>query len=1049
MASIRWCSPTARCGIRATLLTLATAPTSGNDTFYGDYTANTLNGGAGNDTLSGGAGGDTLIGGIGNDSLSGGAGNDTYLFNAGDGQDTIIDNGASSGELNTLQLGAGIVPGGVTLAEANSSDLVISFTGSTDKITLRNQLLSASGGVDQVVFADGTVWNRAALLALATAPTSGNDTFYGDYAANTLSGGGGDDKLNGGAGDDTLSGGTGNDTSIGGAGNDTYLFNLSDGLDTVLDNGTGSSGEVNTLQLGAGIAVGNVVVTAANGGSDLVLSIAGTADAVILKNQLLAKTGGVDQVVFTDGTVWSRAALLALAAAPTSGNDTIYGDYTANTLSGAVGNDTIYGGSGDDVLSGGVGDDYLEGGIGSDTYLFTLGDGHDRISDNGAAGDVDTLQFGSGIATTDVIVTQANAGNDIVLTIAGTNDSVTLSNAFIGATGGVDRVQFADGTVWDRSTLMLKSLAPTAGDDVLSGDAGANTLAGGAGNDTLIGRGGGDTYVYTAGDGRDIIDDRGTSDGDTVQLHGISAADVHVVRSGDNAILVFEGDSNGRLTLAQQFNGIGTIERFEFDDGTVWTDADILAKAASGPGRNIILGTDVADTVIGTTGDDTIQGLGGNDQLQGGAGNDTYIFNPGDGQDSITESGGIDTLSFGAGITASNMLLQAVGDSLYVRFRNSDDSILVQSDFASSGSAVESLRFFDGTSVDLTQPLTFTYVGTPANTVLTGSAHGTNVFELGAGGDTVTAGSANDIVVFGHGVGHATVSLVGVGATLKLAAGIATSEVTTLVAENGDLTFSLSGSDDSVTFLGASSNGLTTILFSNGTIWRRVNGTSGNDTLAGQTSDDTLIGGVGNDQLDGGAGSDTYVYRNGDGNDVITDSTASGGSVDKLVFTNITASRVSLLRNGDDVTLVIAPSASGATDGGSVVLKGQVNGANGQGVEQIVFADGTIWSSADLLGMLVSVAGTSGNDTLNGTSASDIIAGGLGNDTLNGSGGTDTYLYTRGDGNDVITESSGNLDTLVLHGIAPGDVSLVRNGSHVTLVLPKARRAPATAVRFS
>jgi Ca2+-binding RTX toxin-like protein len=48
------------------------------------------------------------------------------------------------------------------------------------------------------VFADGTVWNRAALLAMATAPTAGNDTFYGDYAANTPSGGAGDDTLSGG-----------------------------------------------------------------------------------------------------------------------------------------------------------------------------------------------------------------------------------------------------------------------------------------------------------------------------------------------------------------------------------------------------------------------------------------------------------------------------------------------------------------------------------------------------------------------------------------------------------------------------------------------------------------------------------------------------------------------------------------------------------------------------------------------------------------------------------------------------------------------------------
>jgi Ca2+-binding RTX toxin-like protein len=63
------------------------------------------------------------------------------------------------------------------------------------------------------------------------------------------------------------------------------------------------------------------------------------------------------------------------------------------------------------------------------------------------------------------------------------------------------------------------------------------------------------------------------------------------------------------------------------------------------------------------------------------------------------------------------------------------------------------------------------------------------------------------------------------------------------------------------------------------------------------------------------------------------------------------------------------------------------------------------------------------------------LQGGAGNDTLNAGSGDDTYIYARGDGNDVITENNGNLDKLVLHGIAPGDVSLVRNGNHVTLVI--------------
>lgn len=62
---------------------------SGSDTLYGGAGYDVLAGGAGNDFLGGNAGNDILEGGKGNDELNGGEGNDLYLFNLGDGQDTI------------------------------------------------------------------------------------------------------------------------------------------------------------------------------------------------------------------------------------------------------------------------------------------------------------------------------------------------------------------------------------------------------------------------------------------------------------------------------------------------------------------------------------------------------------------------------------------------------------------------------------------------------------------------------------------------------------------------------------------------------------------------------------------------------------------------------------------------------------------------------------------------------------------------------------------------------------------------------------------------
>jgi Ca2+-binding RTX toxin-like protein len=79
-------------------------PTNGNDTFVGNGTNETADGGAGNDTLNGNGGSDTLIGGAGNDTLNGGAGADTLV--GGDGDDIYdVDN---AGDIVTEQSGEGL-----------------------------------------------------------------------------------------------------------------------------------------------------------------------------------------------------------------------------------------------------------------------------------------------------------------------------------------------------------------------------------------------------------------------------------------------------------------------------------------------------------------------------------------------------------------------------------------------------------------------------------------------------------------------------------------------------------------------------------------------------------------------------------------------------------------------------------------------------------------------------------------------------------------------------------------------------------------------------
>ena len=102
---------------------------AGNDSLYGYGGNDTLLGGDGNDTLNGDEGDDILSGGTGDDLLIGGTGSDTYLFNRGDGQDIISDNGDAA-STDTLQFGADILQSDVTITRQLNGDLSFGINGS-------------------------------------------------------------------------------------------------------------------------------------------------------------------------------------------------------------------------------------------------------------------------------------------------------------------------------------------------------------------------------------------------------------------------------------------------------------------------------------------------------------------------------------------------------------------------------------------------------------------------------------------------------------------------------------------------------------------------------------------------------------------------------------------------------------------------------------------------------------------------------------------------------------------------------------------------------
>jgi len=79
---------------------------TGNDQLIGGAADDVINGNAGDDNLFGNGGNDVLVGGAGNDVLAGGDGADTFLFQAGFGNDTVLDLNFSEGDTLSF-VGAG------------------------------------------------------------------------------------------------------------------------------------------------------------------------------------------------------------------------------------------------------------------------------------------------------------------------------------------------------------------------------------------------------------------------------------------------------------------------------------------------------------------------------------------------------------------------------------------------------------------------------------------------------------------------------------------------------------------------------------------------------------------------------------------------------------------------------------------------------------------------------------------------------------------------------------------------------------------------------
>lgn len=102
------------------------------------------------------------------------------------------------------------------------------------------------------------------------------------------------------------------------------------------------------------------------------------------------------------------------------GNDTLRGELGDDLLLGGKGNDKLLGRDGKDTLQGGAGDDYMNGGKDADIFVFSSGDGSDRIK--GFNFKMDKIKFTADLATevADVTFNPRGSGVEVIV------DDVTI-----------------------------------------------------------------------------------------------------------------------------------------------------------------------------------------------------------------------------------------------------------------------------------------------------------------------------------------------------------------------------------------------------------------------------------------------------------------------------------------------------------------------------------------------------------------------------------------------------------------------------------------------
>lgn len=235
----------------------------------------------------------------------------------------------------------------------------------------------------------------------------------------------------------------------------------------------------------------------------------------------------------------------------------------------------------------------------------------------------DTLDGGDGIDTVDY------SGSTSGVYVNLSAETRTLGTETVAAGTALDGLGGTD------SLLAIENIIGSAYNDYIYGSLYGNTLVGGDGNDRLEGYDAPD--ILWGGSGADNL--IGGNGADTI-TYADSPGSVYVNMRGTTNF-VYDRDVAG-LKAIDGFGFTDTLNGIQNVSGSLTTNTHVYASTEGNiittfAGNDWVFGDAGNDQISTGSGNDILIGGAGNDVMTGGTGADTFVYNFGDGTDTVSD----------------------------------------------------------------------------------------------------------------------------------------------------------------------------------------------------------------------------------------------------------------------------------------------------------------------------------------------------------------------------------------------------------------------------